>query len=89
MDSEAAVYRAEMSRTRAELDQKLTALQSRVMDYKPSRLKERYVPEYFTDRVLGAILTLVGLKMALSQYREMKQHRERRQAELAGFGRWH
>ena len=43
MDSEAAVYRAEMSRTRAELDQKLTALQSRVMDYKPSRLKERWL----------------------------------------------
>jgi hypothetical protein len=78
-----------MSRTRAQLDQKLTALQSKVRDLTPRRLKQRYVPEYFTDRVLGGILTLVGLKMAWAQYRELTQRRERRRQQLAGFGRWH
>jgi hypothetical protein len=69
MDREAAVLRAEMSRTRAELDEKLTLLQARVSELTPQRLTERYVPEYFVDRVIGGILTVVGLKMAWSQYR--------------------
>ena len=89
MDREAAVLRAEMSRTRAELDEKLTALQAKVSDLTPRRLTERYMPEYFFDRVVGGILTLVGLKMAWSQYRELKHRRELRQREPAGYGRWH
>ena len=67
MDREAAVLRAEMSRTRAELDEKLSALHTRVSDLTPRRLTERYLPEYFFDRVVGGILTVVGLKMAWSQ----------------------
>lgn len=89
MDREAAVLRAEMSRTRAELDEKLTALHAKVNDLTPRRLSERYMPDYFVDRMVGGILTLVGLKMAWSQYRELKHRRERRQRQLNGYGRWH
>ena len=71
MDREAAVLRAEMSRTRAELDHKLTRLQDKVSDLTPRRLTERYLPEYFVDRVAGGLLTLVGLKMAWSRYRRL------------------
>jgi hypothetical protein len=53
-----------MSRTRAELDQKLSRLQDKVTDLTPRRLSERYLPEYFVDRVAGGLLTVVGLKMA-------------------------
>lgn len=89
MDRETAVLRAEMSRTRAGLDEKLTALHAKVNDLTPRRLTERYMPEYFFDRVVGGILTVVGLKMAWSQYRGLKHRRERRQREFAGYGRWH
>ena len=90
MDREAAVLRAEMSRTRDELDDKLTALHAKVSDLTPRRLTERYMPEYFFDRVVGGILTVVGLKMAWSQYRQLKHRRERaHQRELNGYGRWH
>ena len=89
MDREAAVLRAEMSRTRQELDQKLTMLQAKVSDLTPRRLTQRYLPEYFVDRVVGGILTVVGLRMAWSQYRGRKRLRERQQRQLAGFGRWH
>ena len=88
MDREAAVLRAEMSRTRAELDEKLTALHAKVSDLTPRRLTQRYMPEYFFDRVVGGILTLVGLKMAWSQYRELRHRRDRLQREPAGYGRW-
>lgn len=64
MDREAAVLRAEMSRTRAKLDQKLTLLQAKVSDMTPRRLTRRFMPEYFAERAIGSVLTLVGLKMA-------------------------
>ena len=73
MDREAAVIRAEMSRTRAELDQKLLRLQDKVSDLTPRRLSERYLPEYFMDRVAGGLLTVVGLKMAWSRYRRIRR----------------
>ena len=69
MDREAAVLRAEMSRTREQLDQKLSLLRGKVNDLTPRRVAQRYVPEYFADRALGGILTLIGLKMAWSRYR--------------------
>ena len=72
MDREAAVLRAEMSRTREQLDQKLTLLRGKVNDLTPRRVAQRYMPEYFADRALGGILTLIGLKMAWSQYRRSK-----------------
>lgn len=88
MDREAAVLRAEMSRTREDLDQKLALLQERVSDLTPQRLSERYLPEYFVDRVIGGILTLVGLKMAWSQYRWHHRHRDQLRSQLATYGRW-
>lgn len=89
MDREASVLRAEMSRTRAELDEKLTALHAKVSDLTPRRLTQRYMPEYFFDRVVGGILTLVGIKMAWGQYRELKHRRQRSPRQLNGYGRWH
>jgi hypothetical protein len=83
MDREAAVLRAEMSRTRAELDDKLARLQARVSELTPQRLSERYVPDYFVDRVIGGVLTLVGLKMAYSMYRKRADRRERMRGALA------
>jgi hypothetical protein len=78
-----------MSRTRAELDQKLSMLQERVSDMSPRRLTQRYVEDYSVDRFVGGMLTLIGLKMAWTRYRELKQRRERLQREFAGYGRWH
>jgi hypothetical protein len=89
MDRESAVLRAEMSRTRAELDQKLSMLQEKVDDLKPRRLAQRYLPDYFGDRLMGGVLTLVGLKMAWARYRELKHRRGRTPHDLADYGRWH
>jgi len=61
-----------MSRTREQLDRKLSLLQDKVSDLTPRRVAQRYVPEYFTDRALGSVLTLIGLKMAWSRYRATK-----------------
>ena len=69
MDREAAVLRAEMSRTREQLDEKLSLLRGKVNDLTPRSVAQRYVPEYFADRALGGVLTLIGLKMAWSRYR--------------------
>ena len=88
MDREAAVLRAEMNRTRAELDEKLALLQARVGDLSPQNLKRRYLPEYFLDRVIGGILTLVGTKMVWSQIRARRNHRGRLRNELAAYGSW-
>jgi hypothetical protein len=44
------------------------------------------MPDYFIDRVIGAVLTVVGLKMAWSQYRHRgnrEYRRERMRAALA------
>lgn len=83
MDREAAILRAEMSRTREELDDKLARLQARVSEITPQRLTERYMPDYFIDRVIGGVLTVVGLKMAWSQYRHRGDRRVRIRAALA------
>jgi hypothetical protein len=61
-----------MSRTREQLDQKLSLLQEKVNDMTPSRVAQRYLPEYFADRALGGVLTLIGLRMAWSRYRATK-----------------
>ena len=83
MDREAAVLRAEMSRTREELDDKLARLQARVSELTPQRLTERYMPDYFIDRVIGGVLTVVGLKMAWAQYRHHSDRRLRMRSALA------
>jgi hypothetical protein len=88
MDREAAVLRAEMSQTRAELDHKLSLLQARVSEITPQRLTQRYMPEYFVDRLIGGILTAIGLKMAWSQYKWHHQHRDRVRARMIAYGSW-
>mgnify|MGYP003577300610 CR=1 FL=1 len=88
MDREAAVLRAEMSRTREQLDQKLSLLRGKVNDLTPRRVAQRYVPEYFADRALGGVLTLIGLKMAWSQYRWHHDRRERMRGRLAEYHSW-
>jgi hypothetical protein len=77
-----------MSQTRAELDGKLTALQARVSEMTPQKLGERYVPEYFVDRVIGTVLTVIGLKMAWSQYKWHQTRRERVRARMIAYGSW-
>ena len=43
------------------------AARGEVDDLTPRHLAQRYLPEYFVDRVVGGMLTLVGLKMAWAQ----------------------
>ena len=88
MDREAAVLRAEMSQTRAELDHKLTLLQERVAELSPQNLTRRYMPEYFVDRIIGGVLTVIGLKMAWSQYRWHQNRRARVRGQLAAYSSW-
>jgi hypothetical protein len=87
MDREAAVIRAEMSHTRAELDRKITLLESRAREYTPAHLKERYVPDFFVDRVIGGVLTLVGLRLAWGMYRKRRGRRDVR-VMAAAYSRW-
>jgi len=87
MDREAAVLREEMTRTREELDGKIALLQARVTELSPQRLTRRYFSNYSLDRALGAVLMLVGLKMAWSRYR-WQRHRAALRAELAAHGHW-
>jgi hypothetical protein len=77
-----------MSQTRAELDHKLALLQARVGELSPQKLRERYVSEYFVDRLIGGILTVVGLKMAWSQYRWHHNRRARVRSQLTAYHSW-
>ena len=88
MDREAAVLRAEMSRTRAELDRKITMLETRARELTPRALSRRYMPEYFWERVIGGALTLVGMKMAWSRYRQASNRRARVRGAMAAYGHW-
>ena len=88
MDSETAVIRAEMSHTRAALDRKLTLLEARAREMTPRQLSQRYLPEYFAERAIGGVLTVIGLKMAWSMYRKRRQRREALRTALMAFGRW-
>jgi hypothetical protein len=69
MVSEAAVIHSEMSRTRAELDRKITELQARAHELTPRAVAKRYLPENALDYALGGILTLVGTRMAWRRLR--------------------
>ena len=87
MDSEAAVIRAEMNQTRAELDRKIGLLEARARALTPRQLSERYLPDYFAERVLGGLLTAVGLKMAWSRWRASHDRRARVRAAVESYGR--
>jgi hypothetical protein len=93
MDREAAVIRTEMSQTRAELDQKLSLLETRAREFD---LREnirayvrRHTPEFLWDRALGALLTMVGARLVLKQIRERRQRHVRMQAALRAYEGWH
>ena len=88
MDREAAVIRAEMSQTRAELDRKITLLEARAKEMTPRQLTQRYLPEYFVDRVVGGVLTMIGIKMAWGMYRKRAQRRDQVRAAAAMYPRW-
>ncbi len=88
MDREAAVIRAEMSETRAELDRKLTLLEERAREFSPKRYARDHMPEYFVDRVVGGLLTLIGASMMWRQIRARRNHRERVREALVAYGRW-
>jgi hypothetical protein len=80
MDNEAAVIRAQMSRTRADIDLKLEQLEQRAREMSPARYWDRHKPDFFLDRAVGSMLTLIGLRMALGNYR----HFRRRGMKTAG-----
>jgi hypothetical protein len=80
MDSEAAVIRSEMSRTRAELDHKLTLLEERARELTPRRYWERHKPAFFLDRAIGGMLTLIGLRMTLGYVRRSRRRARARRA---------
>jgi hypothetical protein len=88
MDREAAVIRAEMSQTRAQLDRKITLLEARAKQITPRQLTQRYLPEYFVDRVIGGILTAVGLRLAWGMYRRQRHRRDGLRTAMVSYGRW-
>jgi hypothetical protein len=88
MDREAAVIRAEMSQTRAQLDQKIALLEVKAREFSPKRYARNHMPEYFIDRVIGGVLTLVGVKMVLSRIKARRNHRAQVHDALAAYGRW-
>jgi hypothetical protein len=88
MDSEAAVIKSEMMRTRADLDRKIAQLEMRARDLTPRRYAQRYLPEHALDRALGGVLTLVGLRMAWSQLRQRHNRRAQLRTAVASYGNW-
>ena len=66
MDREPAIIRAEMNQTRAELGRKIGLLEARARELTPARLSAQYVPDYMLERTIGAVLTLIGVRMAWS-----------------------
>jgi len=88
MDSEAAVIRAEMSQTKAELDYKISQLQRKAKDMTPRSVVRRVMPERTLDYALGGVLTLVGAKMAWGRYRAHRNRRERLRASLDTSNSW-
>lgn len=86
MDREAAVIRAEMNQTRAELDRKLTLLETRARELTPRRVWQRKKPPFLWDQVLGGLLTMVGLRMAWRQLRS-RTRRARLRSAMAAYER--
>ena len=89
MDREAAVIRAEMSQTRAQLDQKLALLEVRAREFSPKRYAREHIPEYLAERVIGGALLLFGTIMLLKQVRSRRaERRQEVRAALVSYGRW-
>jgi hypothetical protein len=64
-----------MTRTRASLDRKLTLLEERAREWSPRRYWARQVPEFFLDRAVGSVLTVIGLRMAMGNIRQIRRRR--------------
>jgi hypothetical protein len=89
MDREAAVIKSEMSQTRAELDRKIARLEVRARELRPKAMAQRHMPEFFVDRVIGGVLTLVGLRMAWGMVKQRRRARRREVREaMTAYGRW-
>jgi hypothetical protein len=88
MASEAAVIRAEMSQTKAELDYKISQLQRKAKDMTPRSVVSRVMPERTLDYALGSVLTLVGARLAWGRYRARRNRRERLRETLQTSNRW-
>ena len=88
MDREAAVIRAEMSQTRAQLDQKISLLEARAREFSPRRYARDHMPEYLAERVIGSALALFGLVMLVKQLRSRGDRRARVHQALVSYGRW-
>ena len=89
MDREAAVIKSEMSQTRAELDRKIARLEVRARELRPSAMAQRHMPEFFVDRVIGGVLTLIGLRMAWGMVRQRRRARRHEVRDaMTAYGRW-
>ena len=88
MDREAAVIRAEMIETRAQLDQKLTLLEERAREFSPKQYARDHMPEYLLDRTIGGLLTVIGLGMAIKMFKAHRNRRAQVKAALTSYGRW-
>ena len=88
MDSEAAVIRAEMRQTRAELDRKITELEARAHKITPRAVAQRYLPENTLDYAIGGILTLVGTRMAWRRLRATSNHNDELRTTVIARRSW-
>ena len=88
MDREAAVIRSEMSQTRADLDRKIAELEVRAKELTPRAYARRHMPPFLLDRVIGGVLTLVGVRMAWGMVKKRRQHRQNVRDAMASYGRW-
>ena len=88
MDREAAVIRAEMSQTRAELDRKIARLENRAREMSPRRYWQRNKPDYLAEQVIGGVLLLAGVMMLWSEIRSRRDRRARVRAALESWEAW-
>ena len=88
MDREAAVIRSEMIQTRDELDRKITRLEARARELTPRRYVERHMPDYMLERVIGGVLTLIGLRMAWGMYKGRRRRRDEVRDAVRSYGKW-
>ncbi len=64
MDREADVIRSDISHTRADLDRKLTKLETLAREMAPRNYARRFVRERRFEQILGSALMLAGGMLA-------------------------
>jgi hypothetical protein len=77
-----------MTQTRADLDRKITELEVRAKELTPRAYAKRHMPEFMLDRVIGGVLTLVGLRMVWGRIKRGRAHRAEVREAMAAYGRW-